>query len=196
MKKETITLDAIKKDLAKAVRVQMSNKSDWRFSYIIPASLLAVTVGVLLKSVWVGLLVSSIAVYHIVLYVLEYKEHKAKHAAVLSLIERGEISISREVLSHVSHETIYEPHGVETRFWKNHATKTVTVYYFNGGVSWRVPRVSTHYAWSRDFHVSGKGLENISIVGDEFFLVSLQKHYDVSYIYPCKNFELGGELQK
>ena len=76
MKKEKITLEAIKQDLMKMVNFQLSNKSDWRFSYIVPITLLAVMAGVLLKNVIVGLLIFSVAAYHIVRYVIEYREHK------------------------------------------------------------------------------------------------------------------------
>ena len=110
MKKEKITLEAIKQDLMKMVKFQLSNKNDWRFSYIVPITLLAVMAGVFLKSVIVGLLIFAVAAYHIVRYVIEYREHKKSKHAIISLVERGGISISNEVFSHIANETIYEPH--------------------------------------------------------------------------------------
>ena len=192
MKKEKITLEAIKQDLMKMVNFQLSNKNDWRFSYIVPITLLAVMAGVLLKNVIVGLLIFAVAAYHIVRYVIEYREHKKSKLAIISLVEKGEISISNEVFSHIANETIYEPHRVGRRA---HATKVITVYYFNSGSSWRVPNVDKHYAWSKEFYISSKGLENISISGDEFYIVSLQSHHEIAYIYPCKNFELDATLK-
>jgi len=192
MRKEKITLEAIKQDLMKMVNFQLSNKNDWRFSYIVPITLLAVMAGVLLKNVIVGLLIFAVAAYHIVRYVIEYREHKKSKLAIISLVERGEISISNEVFSHIANETIYEPHRVGRRA---HATKVITVYYFNSGSSWRVPNVDKHYAWSKEFYISSKGLENISISGDEFYIVSLQSHHEIAYIYPCKNFELDANLK-
>ena len=192
MKKEKLTLEAIKQDLMKMINFQLSNKTDWRFSYIIPVTLLAVMAGILLKNVIIGLLIFSIAAYHIVLYVIEYREHKQSKLAIISLVERGEISISNEVFSHIANETIYEPHRVGRR---TRSTKTITVYYFNSGSSWRVPNVDKHYAWSNEFYISSKGLENISIAGDEFYFVSLQANHEIAYIYPCKNFELDATLK-
>ena len=192
MKKEKITLEAIKQDLMKMVNFQLSNKNDWRFSYIVPITLLAVMAGVLLKNVIVGLLIFAVAAYHIVRYVIEYREHKKSKLAIISLVERGEISILNEVFSHIANETIYEPHRVGRRA---RATKVITVYYFNSGSSWRVPNVDKHYAWSKEFYISSKGLENISISGDEFYIVSLQSHHEIAYIYPCKNFELDANLK-
>ena len=195
MKKEKITLEAIKQDLLKIVNFQLSNKVEWRFSYIIPITILAVMAGVYFKNIFVGLLVFSIAAYHIVRYAIEYKEYKINKNAIISLIERGEISIATEIFSHIANETIYEPHRARRRRRAN-ATKTITVYYFDGGASWRVPTVGKHYSWSKDFYLSSKGLGNISIKGDEFYFVSLQSHHDVAYIYPCKNFELDENLKK
>ena len=192
MKKEKITLEAIKQDLMKMVNFQLSNKNDWRFSYIVPITLLAVMAGVLLKNVIVGLLIFAVAAYHIVRYMIEYREHKKSKLAIISLVERREISISNEVFSHIANETIYEPHRVGRRA---RATKVITVYYFNSGSSWRVPNVDKHYAWSKQFYISSKGLENISISGDEFYIVSLQSHHEIAYIYPCKNFELDANLK-
>ena len=192
MKKEKLTLGAIKQDLMKMVGFQLSNKTDLRFSYIVPITLLAVMAGVLLKNVIVGLLIFAVAAYHIVRYMIEYREHKKSKLAIISLVERGEISISNEVFSHIANETIYEPHNVGRRA---RATKTITVYYFNGGSSWRPPSVDKHYDWSKDFYISSKGLENISISGDEFYFVSLQANHEVAYIYPCKNFELDATLK-
>ena len=208
MKKEKLTLEAIKQDLMKTVRFQLSNKTDWRFSYIVPITLLAVMIGILLKNVLIGLLIFSIAAYHIVRYVIEYRAYSQKKNAVISMIEREEISISNEIFSHIATETIYEPHRVGRRALATEiiyaplragrralATKTITVYYFNGGSSWRLPSVAKHYDWSKDFYISSKGLENISISGDEFYFVSLQANHEVAYIYPCKNFELDANLK-
>ena len=192
MKKEKLTLEAIKQDLMKMVGFQLSNKTDWRFSYIVPITLLAVFAGILLKNVFVGLLIFLFAAYHIVRYVIEYRAYSQKKNAVISMIERGEISISNEIFSHISTETVYEPHRVGRRA---RATKTITVYYFNGGSSWRVPNVDKHYAWSKEYYISSKGLENISISGDEFYFVSLQANHEVAYIYPCKNFEFDVSLK-
>ena len=159
MRKEIITLDSIKKDLIKIVNYQLSNKADWRFSYIVPITLLAISIGVLLKKIFIGVLVFSLAAYHIVRYIL----------------------------------VIYEPHLVGRR---SNTIKTITLYHFDGGSSWRLPPFDKHYEWSRDFYISPKGLENISIKGDEFYFVSLQAHHDIAYIYPCKNFELDKSLEK
>ena len=42
--------------------------------------------------------------------------------------------------------------------------------------------------------VSCQGLENLSIQGDEFMYIFLQKYPDVVYVYPCKIFALDKAL--
>ena len=193
MKKETLTMEAIKSDLIKIANYQVSNKADWRFSYIVPFTALAIFLGVFTKNVFIGMAIFCVAAYHIVRFIIEYKAYKAKKAAILSIIERGEISISTETFSHIATDVIYEPHNVGRR---TKSTKTITLYHFNGGSSWRAPLFAKHYEWSKEYYISPKGLENISIKGDEFYLVSLQLHNDIAYIYPCKNFELDKSLNK
>lgn len=193
MKKETLLLSYITSDLKTVAKFQMSNVGEWRFSYIIPITLLSVIIGVLLKSIWVALLIFSVAAYHIVRYTIEYRDYSMKKKAVVSAVDRADVSVSVEHLSHINSETVYEPHRGRTR---GHATKTATYYYFESGSRWRVPSVDKHYSWSKEYYISSKGLENISIKGDEFYLVSLQGYPDIAYIYPCKSFELGGELKK
>ena len=193
MKKETLTMEAIKSDLIKIANYQVSNKADWRFSYIVPFTALAIFLGVFTKSVFIGMAVFCVAAYHIARFIIEYKAYKAKKAVILSIIERGEISITTETFSHIANDVIYEPHRVGRRA---KSTKTITLYHFNGGSSWRAPLFAKHYEWSKEYYISPKGLENISIKGDEFYLVSLQAHHDIAYIYPCKNFELDKGLNK
>ena len=193
MKKETLTMEAIKTDLIKIVNYQVSNKADWRFSYIVPLTALAILLGLFTKNILIGIAIFCIAAYHIVRFIMESKAHKIQKAAILSVIARGEISVSTETFSHIANDVIYEPHRVGGR---GKLTKTVTLYHFNGGSSWRAPLFAKHYEWSKEYYISPKGLENISIEGDEFYFVSLQSYHDISYIYPCKNFELDKSLNK
>lgn len=192
MTKEKITLQAVKQDLTAFAIFLQSNKAEWRFAYIIPITLIAVIMGIVLGNVWIGALIFLPSVYHIVRYVIDYRDYKAKKSALLSVIDRGDVSVSIEKLSHIAKETIYEPHRHSKG---SHSMREITVYYFEGGASWRAPNFYKYYAWSKDFYISPTGLENISLCGDEFFYVSLQGYHDIAYIYPCKSFELEGGLK-
>ena len=192
MKKETVTLSNIQADLALVARLQISNKGDSRLSFIIPLTILAILGGIFLKSFWISLPFLAVAAYHAVRFVSEYREHKAKMQIISGGIERGDVSISVERFSHVATETVIEPRKTPTR---TKITSVATFFYFEAGRRWRVPKVDKHYKWSKEYYVSTKGLENISLQGDEFFYVSLQGNFDIAYIYPCKNFALDPTLK-
>lgn len=193
MKREILLLSNIKKDLKTILKIQMGNTGETRLAYIVPITLISIIVGVLLKNAWVALLIFSAAVYPIVLYIIEFRDYITKKKAIMNAIDGADISISTEKLSHIAQETIYEPHMVGKTM---HHTKEATFYYFESGISWRIPLVYKHYKWSKDNYISSRRLKNISIKGDEFYVISLQGHHDIAYIYPCKFFEIEASLKK
>ncbi len=191
MKKETLSLHNITQDLKTVANLQLSNTASWRLSFIIPITLLSVIGGVILKNVWIALMIFSVAAYHIVRFVIEIKNNAIRKKTIVDAVDRADISISTERFDHIATETVYEPHIVAAR---GHANKIVKYFYFASGSRWRVPNVDKHYKWSNEYYISSKGLENISIQGDEFYYISLQGNPDISYIYPCKNFVLDERL--
>ena len=192
MKKETITLSNIQEDLALVARLQISNEGDGRLVFIFPLTLLAILGSIFLKSFWISLPFLAVAAYHAVRFVSEYRDYKAKMQKISGGIERGDVSISVERFSHVATETVIEPHQTLT---KTKITSVATFFYFEAGRRWRVPKVDKHYKWSKEYYVSTRGLENISLQGDEFFYVSLQGDFDIAYIYPCQSFALDTSLR-
>ena len=187
MKKDILTFDAIKMDFLKILAFRLKNKIIWRFTFFFPFALIAVLLGIKFNDIFVFLAASPPALYNVVRFIIDYVKHRKNKKTVLSFFERGEISISTEVFSHIAVETVYEPHGSGHR---GGSTKSVRVYYFRGGASWRIQEAYMHYSWSKNYCLSTKGLENLSIAGDEFFYIKLQNHPDIAYIYPCKIFEL------
>ncbi len=185
MKKEPLLLINITQDLKLIAEEYLYNKKNWRFSYIVPITLLSVIFGAILRNLWIALLIFSFAAYHIVRYIIEYREYLCKYKAVIDVVNRADISVSIERFDHIANETIYEPHNYRGR---GYATKAVTNFYFESGTCWRIPKVDQHYKWSKNYYISSKGLENISIKGDEFYFICVQGHLDIAYIYPCKNF--------
>jgi len=195
LKKEIITIKAVKRDLKKIIDWRINNLSEWRLAYIFPITTFSILVGTLMNNIWIGLLIFSFAVYHIVLYFCESNDYKKKIAVLSDAIERGDFSVSVERLSHIANETIYEPHTrVINRNATRNATKEIVVLYFKSGGSWRVPNFR-HYDWSNDYYISSNGLINMSLAGDEFFRIALSEHPDIDYCYLCKNFELDHSLQ-
>lgn len=190
MKKEALTLSNIRQDLLGIAYQKSSKIDDTHLTLIVPITALAILLGILLKSILIGLLIFSVAVYYIIRYIPERKKYNQKRKSTFYILDRGDISISIEQLSHIAFETIYEPSP-----HRKGSTKEVKYYHFEGGRSWRDYHPLKHYDWSNEYSLSSKGLENISLKGDEFFYISLKGCTDVAYIYPCKLFELSDELK-
>ena len=190
MNKEELTLYNVREDLIGIAYEKISKVDDRHLSHILPITALAVLLGILLKSILIGLLIFSVAVYHIICYIPERKKYNEKRKATFDILDRGDISITIEQLSHIAVETVYEPSP-----HRESSTKEVKYYHFEGGRSWRDYFLYEHYTWSEEYHLSPKGLENISLQGDEFFYISLKGRHDIAYIYPCKFFELSKELK-
>ena len=189
MKKEIITLDAVKQDFLNILKDGLRNQMNWRLEAPIPYSLLAISLGALSQNLWVALAVFTIPVYQFVRYVMEYVKYRRKKAAILGLEGRRQISVTTEIFSHIAEEYIYEP----WIYRRVHLMKPIQKYYFRGGTSWREPE-SEAYRWSEDFHMSPEGLRNISAEGDEYFFILFRDYPDVAYIYPCDYFALDGFL--
>ena len=191
MEKETLTLESIAKDL-NALKPDLTSRVDDRgFQASAPLTVAALIFGFYLKIVWIALVLAAISLGLIIDYIMRHRSSRIEKPLDHSL-SRDDISISVEVLSHITLETIVEPHSHGKH---SHYTKTVLVYYFTSGIGWRVPYlISRHYAWSKTHYLSTKGLQNISVEGNEFFYVSLQGYPDLTYIYPCKLFMLDPAL--
>ena len=53
-------------------------------------------------------------------------------------------------------------------------------------------RPSPNYTWSKTFYMSGQGIENTSLVGDEFYLVILHSTQEICAVYNTKFFVYEG----
>ena len=200
MEKETLTPANIAKDLSIVIKQTHSNKSNSDFAYyLFPLICVAIIIGVLLNSVWIGLVISLFPAGFMMVAIKQILAEKADLKKLNELSNQGNISITVEVFSHVANETVLEPH-IHTFLLHHHAhlTKTVRLFHFTSGISWRIPgsifRNFKHYAWSKTHFISTQGLENLSVEGNEFFYVSLQGYPDIAYIYPCKLFKLDKSL--
>ena len=191
MERERLLQSNISNDLKIIVKEQISIKSEWRMTGIFAGIGLAIIFGMFYDNLWfLSVLFLCVATYHAVRYATEYREYSSKHKAVMKAINRADISVSLVRFTHISEEIIYEPHS--RRRVGSTMTKTVRYFCFESGLRWRVPRVNTHYAWSKDYYISTQGLDNISVPGNEFYFISLQGYPDISYIYPCKQFVFEG----
>lgn len=144
----------------------------------------AIAIGILSKTWWAGVLVSLGALWHAFALVKKIKEHEY-HMAV---IRGGGFVVETDILSHIAQERIVEPHleGL-SRNKRMTRYRWVTFFYFNN-CRFRQCYFSG-YEWSREYYMSRKGLQNISIAGDEFYIVTRSTDHEVGQIYPKKFFE-------
>ena len=186
MQKEILRKENIREDLLKVIGKRKDVVGEWRLCYIVPLISLALIICFVWHQPWLGLLAFLPAVYHIVRLVLALRESRTREKELLSRLERGDLTISEEVLSHIAEETVYEPHVGHRRA---RSVKTVQIYYFRSGASWRHYPVEKHYAWSKLYNLSPEGLENTSVAGNVFYYVRLQSDGDIGYIYNKNFFE-------
>ena len=191
MKKETLTLEAIKKDFKVILNVQYSSNTERWLVALFYLAVIAISIGAIQKDPVLGVLIFAIGgAYPLYRYVTQTKEALRQKSALLHACERGELSISVKKFSHMAEETVYRhsAHGNDYAYIK--------VYYFEDGSSWRAYLISMHYCWSKEFHLSKRGLENLAAQGSEFYYICLQQHPEIAYIYPCLMFRLDEELEK
>jgi len=191
MQKDKLSLPNIKEDLGSILSLKVSISAEWRMAYILPTVIISLILIFALKHIWIGILILLFPAYHIFRFVLEYRQYSSRKKALMNALERGDISISVEKLSHLSEETIYEP-----RFGSRRNIREISVLYFMSGCSWRIPYFLKHYSWSSNYYLSTEGLKNIAVPGNEYFYVTLQGNSDIAYVYPRDFFELDENLKR
>ena len=157
MQKEILKLSNVITDLRKIADFQDDNTSEGKLAYIVPIAMVAVVMGALLQRVWIGILIFLLAAPTVVGYVKDRRAYYTRKKALTEVIERADISISVERLSHIAEEVIYEPHVYRGH---RHTTKLVILFHFESGVAWRVPDFIKHYPWSKEYRLTPRGLEN------------------------------------
>ncbi|MBQ2806906.1 MAG: hypothetical protein IJF08_07640 [Clostridia bacterium] len=189
MKKEILTDEVILQDILKNEEKKAQNNDNKTLIWVMPIAALAILAGYAVS--WVlAIPIGLLAIVPIVLY---FKQNKKDREIVESVEYDGEFVISTDKLSHIDKEQVYEPHthyrpGMSTH---THYTKCITVFYFDNA-KWRVPETEKLYAWSKEMYISPEGLDNTSLRGDEFYLVSRKGEAEVAYAYNRKFFEYKG----
>ena len=207
MKKETLTLTNIKKDLIRIAYNGLYIAEDHRLMfYIAPSIAVALVLMLTTGRLWLGLLPLPFMAYHLFFYVASVRTYLKQKKAIKGVLDRSAVSVSIEKLCHISEETVYQPHVHHSRVSSKallHPTAEVKNYHFESGARWKELYQENHsivehkhYLWSKELSLSRSGLDNISLPGDEFFYIALQDYPEIAYIYPTKLFELGEDLKK
>jgi len=185
MTKEILTLPNVTWDLKTVADLKFFHILTWKLCFIISLSLIALIDSLWIRSVWICLPTAILAVYHIVRFLMAANRWRAEKKSIVEAVALGKISVSVETVSHIAEETVYESHP---SLRGSRAAKQISVLYFQSGGSFRIPEVEIHYPWSKEYYISTKGLINITRSGDEFYLISLTRHGEIAYVYPCKSF--------
>ena len=213
MKKEIVTLDNIKQDLAAALRYQWQCITWWRLGFVIPFSLLALFFCLVPRDFWTTpsddlwmlpfvfdgvricatVLSVAVAAYHLVRYILLYAAHRRKKRALAQIASRADIDISVEQCGCVEAEWVYEPRIFYSSRWRGNRKK-VYFCYFASGKKWRIPHLVRHYEWSKECYLTDSGITNALSREGECFLVTLRSAPDVAYVYPAEIFALDNGL--
>lgn len=185
MQKEFLQKENICRDLGSVLRARTLLATGYYLQCIIPYTGLALFVGFLTRTIWIGLLVFSLTIYPIIRFVQIVCKSKKQKKEIKRLTEQGKLNVSVEIFERMWVDTVYEPHTSYRRY--SHLME-VRVVRFSSGLCWRVPDSGIFYRWSKTYHLSRSGLDNTSVQGDEFYFIALPSDNDISYIYPCKYF--------
>ena len=143
MKKEIVTLDNIKQDLAATLRYKWQCITWWRLGFVIPFSLLALFFCLVPRDFWTTpsddlwmlpfvfdgvricatVLSVAVAAYHLVRYILLYAAHRRKKRTLAQIASRADIDISVEQCGCVEAEWIYEPRIFYSNRWRGNRKK-------------------------------------------------------------------------
>ena len=208
MVKEKLTLDNLTKDLLARAELEFEKEEDKNGVYIGVIWGVGLGFALLLGRLWIFAIAFLLSAYPLVKSILLQVKYMKKKKERRISIARKEISVSVEKLSRVDEEYAVQPHTRHHHRSSNLGIgllKSVFVFRFDSGASWRgydpsdavySRRIKRYklYKWSAEYCLSNKGLEQISLPGDEFFCVSLLGKAEIECIYPCKLFELSDEF--
>ena len=189
MKKEAISVAFVKKDMHNFAYVVTRHRTKRWSSYVFLILISSIVAGFVFRI----FLLSSVSLLVVSLLVIrslnDQSEYTARAKEIYDAIEREEFAVCVKKLSHIAEEKEYE---------MNFSPDDVGRYYcFCGGIRWKMHwQFEKYYDWSKEYCLSVTGLTNISLPNDEFYYVSLQRHHEVAFIYPCKFFELDETLRQ
>ena len=190
MTKEILTDERIRQDvLGNEVKKAKGNDKK-TLVWVMPITVAAILAGAYVH-VLLGVAVGLFAIIPIYLY---FKQNREDSDTIFEVEHGAEFIVEIDTLSHITTETIYEPHTVGG-FGRSHTqySKTVTIFEFHNA-KWRVPEAEKLYTWSKEMYISPKGLENTSLRGDKFYIVRRLGNAEVAYAYHTKFFTYNGKV--
>lgn len=177
MTKEILTKDNIQKDVLAYVKRITGNKDSYYFGGIVLSTALVLLIATLDR--WkIAFVFAILPVFCLLQYIPIWRASRAERGAA----SRGDFTVTKANLSHIAEEIIHEPRFAGKHV---HTTRVVRFLYFPCG-QWRIqPR---NYTWSKDFYMSGQGVENTSLIGDEFYIAISNNTQEICAVYNTKFF--------
>ena len=186
MVKETLTYDIARRDALEHLSWTQSRRADTIFidNMFFPLAVISACLWIMFGPV-IGIPVAVVACVFLIKFVRSMLTHKKQNNG----IEQADFHIGREKLISISEEVIYEPRivrGFGDSSRRNY--KEVTVFNFSVG-SWRLRPMDYFYTWSKELKMTGNGIANTSLEGEEFLVVTLKGSGDICAIYNTKFFK-------
>ena len=182
MIKEVLTKENIERDVVAYVNYKNSLITDSFMSFFIPITFLAILGAVAFGMLSLPLAAVAVFIPSVCLllwYILVLRRGFIVKEAVLA----DGYAVTKEPLISIVEETYVEPH---VKHGRGRVLRDAKVMYFGVG-SWRIP--SRVYEWSDTFSMSAQGVENTSVAGNEFYVVTLKSTGDIVCVYNTKFFD-------
>jgi len=192
MQKETLTNERIRKDLLNVVECRSSNHAEWRFTFIVPFTGIALLIGLITRNIPLALFLFAPAVYHIVRLIISIRKNRQTGKKLRESVRSEDFAVSIEKLSRIGVETIYEPNGLLMERGRDHTHKTVMILYFQSGLQWRVPETDEHYGRSSYDPLRPKAIDFPLEGENEFYFAVLKEDREISYAYSTSQFNYTG----
>lgn len=176
MQKEKLTKELIAEDLDRYAKWNCTTQDDRPFWGMTSSALLAVLCGFLVRP-WVAIPFAVLSVGMLVWFLLV--NHRFGNAR--KKIRERSFTVSSATLTSITEETARNPHNRGNSKWIS------AHFLYFGGEQYRL--YEGLYPWSKDFHMSIKGMLHTSIPGDEFWVARDSETEEIGAVYNKKFFD-------
>ena len=185
MRKEVLTDNNISQDII-AFKKRHPRKFLNIIEYLIAFLILSIIViAVAFKFHWIaGTLSLALPVIVAIIFIPRIR---AAHISE-NTVTCGEYTVIKDKLVNIAHETVVRKRRISPLYPNNnrYSVDEVEALYFSSR-HWCIPRRC--YEWSSLYNMSGDGISNTSVIGDEFYLIILNETQEICVAYNTKFFE-------
>lgn len=195
VQKDIIKRENIIEDMIKYENEYRSIYWEWRLAYIIPYLTFAIaliSLGIYLEKGTLFFIAAGVCVLVAAFHIFQLVTKLLYSNKIIKAIKNCEFTVMIEKLSNISKETLYEPHYGRVAGNSRVRTTSEATFLWFGPLKWRIFGSINHYAWSKEFYLSGEGVFNTSVEGNEFFVVTNNFNNQIGVVYNTKFFDWKG----